>query len=200
VLSKSRIHGENWIIDWIVLCSVFTFIFNIYIRSMYVKLLQTTFSDSHRPRRMSRSRCINSFQSFSEFPNLSLFIIPHAIALISFHFAKTTSGEIRLWLMQSSFLCDRLHACVVPNQFLVKKREIGFEFLLLFLMYRESIHIMCVGKKSGGWIFFFQITSMPSILYNSLIIKAVWWFGSELTLILSFWLIYDNYINEVGKS
>jgi len=158
VPSESRILDENWIIDWIVLCSVFTFIFNIYIRSMYVKLLQTTFSDSHR--RPSRSRCIDSFQSFSEFPNLSLFIIPHAIALISFHFSETTSGEIRLWLMQPSFLRDRLHACAVPNQSLVKKREIGFEFLLLFLMYRESIHIMCAGEKSSGWMFLFQVTSM----------------------------------------
>lgn len=46
VPSESRIFSENWVIEWSY--AAFSLLFNVYIRSMNVKLLQTTFSDSHR--------------------------------------------------------------------------------------------------------------------------------------------------------
>ena len=47
VSSESRIFSENWVIEWSY--AAFSLLFNVYIRSMHVKLLQTTFSDSHQP-------------------------------------------------------------------------------------------------------------------------------------------------------
>lgn len=131
---------------------------------MHVKLLQTTFSDSHRLRRGAArcggpSRVLDASLQFPKFLQISQSVPlhrSHAIALISFPFSETTSGEIRLWLMQPSFLRDRPHACAVPNQSSARKREISFESLLLFSMRRESIRITCAATL----IFLLRVTPM----------------------------------------
>lgn len=46
----------------------------------------------------------------------------HLYALISFSFSETTSDKIRLWLMQLSFLRDRLHTCANFNRSSLRKR------------------------------------------------------------------------------
>lgn len=170
--SESRIFSENWIIEWSY--AAFSLLFNVYIRSMHVKLLQTTFSDSHRPRCLPRSRCIDSFRSFSEFPNLSLFIIRTLLLSSPSLSRKQRLVRSGCGLCNRAFYVDRLRACAVPNQSLVRKREIGFESLLLFSMHRESIRITCAGIKS----FSFKLHDAPGILQSVVIIKIVWRFGN----------------------
>lgn len=88
----------------------FSLLFNVYIRSVQVKLLQTTFSDSH-PASRHPSILVRTSGS-SKFLRISQTVPPspwsaRTLTSISFSFSETTSGEIRLWLMQPSFLRDQ---------------------------------------------------------------------------------------------
>lgn len=72
VSSESRIFGENWVIEWPY--AAFSLLFNVYIRSMHVKLLQLSATLTGRGVHCVLGASI-VFKSFSEFPNLFPFII-----------------------------------------------------------------------------------------------------------------------------
>lgn len=156
---------------------------------MHVKLLQTTFSDSHRPRRFIPHR-EHSFQSFSKFPNLSLFIV--GAPLLS---SPSLSRKQRLardpvvaYATELS-TSDRPHACAVPNQSSARKRQIGFESLLLFSMRRESIRITCAaGVKSFSLS---SLTDVPSAFCNQWLSRS---YGEFATFVGSPFISIISYI------
>lgn len=80
----------------------FSRLFNVYIKSMHVKLVRTTFRTALTEHRFPPSR-----EKLKVSPNFSA-RLTSTFARISFPFSETTSGEIRLRLMQPSFLRDRL--------------------------------------------------------------------------------------------
>lgn len=153
---------------------------------MHVKLLQTTFSDSHRTRCPSRSRCIDNFQSFSKFLNLFPFII--CTTRISVSFSETTSGEIRLWLMQPSFLRDRLHARFRTSPWSGSGRSVSnlcscFRCIAKVFVLRVPALNLSLSSH----------TDALGTLQPVVIIKIVWRFGSGLILILN--LIFNFLID-----
>lgn len=90
-------------------------------------------------------------------------------ALISFSFSKTASDKIRLWLMQLSFLRDRLHTCANFNRSSLRKREIGFEVLLSLLsIHRESLRLNYAVLNSYSLFSFSFSFFFPSSLSFSL--------------------------------
>lgn len=101
-------------------------------------------------QRLSLGRNVHRFSAVSKVsPNFSA---RHSssvhLSSYSHLFLGNNLRQIRLWLMQLSFLRDRLHTRVDCNRSSLRKPEIGFELLLSLLsIHRKSSYMVHTEKK-----------------------------------------------------